>query len=157
MNRAFIITFFLFSINAFAQQDTVFIVHDSGLGDEKLKYVTDTVIFPGSLHRHILIGTTILPETYNQQIAKNYGLWFEKVTSSDCQHQEIDYEPSGWCINSLTNNDTMLIFDVNIIGNCCYSFLCDISVTDSSVLHLNYTGYGNHCDCDCCFGLTYYI
>jgi hypothetical protein len=108
--------------------------------------------------RHILKGTTILPYTSNQQNAKGYGFYFEKVNLSNCQRNGLEYENRiQEHVNYIIQTDSTLIIDFNFYDNCCYSFLCDISVVDESILNLIYTGYGTYCDCDCCYGLNYRI
>lgn len=142
-----------FEINA---QDTVYIKQPFDLENGKRIYKTDTIIFPGSLHKHILVGTTILTSTLNQQDAKNYGLYFNKVDFSECNGDAtIEFVPNK--INSVINNDSLLLIDFNITSNCCYSFLCDIQILNETTLNLIYYGYGNYCDCECCFGLKYFI
>ena len=147
----------LCSANCYGQQDTVFIRHDSDWSDEKLDYATDTIIFETGMRRHILTGTTVLPWTHNQEGAKEYGLYFDKVDKSDCQKEEGEYDGTENKINSIVTTDSTLTIDFNISENCCYSFLCDISVDATGILHLLYTGYGTYCFCDCCFGFTYHI
>ena len=139
-------------------QDTVFIKADKDWSDDTLTYAIDTIIFETGRGRPILIGTTVLPWTQNQQGAKNYGVYFDKVIKSDCQKEVTEYggEIENH-INSITTTDTTLTIDFNIFENCCYSFLCDISVDSTATLNLIYTGYGTWCFCDCCFGLTYHL
>ncbi|HTA84522.1 MAG TPA: hypothetical protein VK783_16380 [Bacteroidia bacterium] len=137
--------------------DTVFIKHDSSQYSKKLKYVTDTVIF-NKESRQILIGTTIIPETHSSHDAwVEYGFCLNKVVRTKCK-KEVGEEPTGPDqINSIISSDSTLVVDINITDNCCYSFLCDVGVDNSATLNLIYTGYGMYCDCDCCFGLTYYF
>lgn len=162
----YILTALLFSLNAYGQsddltkyQDTVFIKYNKDWSDDKVNYVTDTVIFETGMRRHILTGTTILPASRNSICAMNYGIGFSKVIKSDCQ-QDVT-EKGGHIndhINSIVSTDTTLTIDLNIYDNCCYDFLCDISFDDSlGTLNLITTGYGKYCFCDCCFGLTYYL
>jgi hypothetical protein len=138
-------------------QDTVFIRYNKSLTD-KMHYVTDTVIFKTEMRRHILLGTTILPGTASQIGAMNYGLYFTKVSKSDCQKDITEYAGSiPDKINSIDETDTTLTVDMNISANCCHDFLCDIDVDSTGVLNLIYEGYGTYCSCDCCFGLTYHF
>jgi hypothetical protein len=137
--------------------DTVFIRHDRDWTGDKLWYTTDTVIFDSGMRRYILASTCIIPGTHHQEIAKNAGLWFKRIDKSDCQH-DVTAEGGGQDhINSITKTDSTLTVDMNIFDNCCYSFLCDITVEDDSIINLLYSGYGAYCACDCCFGLTYSI
>jgi len=160
-----ILTLFIFATSVYGQiddltkyQDTVFIKYNKDWADDKINYLTDTVIFETGMRRHILTGTTILPATQNSISALNYGIGFLKVTKSDCQ-QDVT-EKGGQIndhINSIISTDTSLTIDFNIYDNCCYDFLCDISVDTTGTLNLITTGYGTYCFCDCCFGLTYHL
>lgn len=136
-------------------KDTVFIKYVRDWTADSLIYTTDTVIFESGMTRNILTGSTILPETHNQRSARAYGLYFNKVTASSCQKDTIEYYSHQDKINYITSTDSTLQVDINIFDNCCYSFLCDISVDSSATLNLIYYGYGNsYCACECCFGLT---
>jgi len=158
MTKIFSFIFFtLLGLNLLGQKDTVFIKYDLDDIPDKMHYKTDTVFFETPMRRHILKGTTVLPWTHNQQIAKNFGLSFDKVSQSDCKKQVTEFSPKELPnqFNSIINTDSELIIDINISDNCCYSFLCDIAVVNGSTINLIYYGYGTYCDCDCCFGLTY--
>lgn len=142
------------------QQDTIFIRHDSDWTSENLRYITDTIIFESGMRRNILTGTTILSSTHNQYSAYwEYGVYFKGVTKSDCQKSAEEFEGLGMGIetkiNSIIITDSTITIDINVFDNCCYDFLCDVSIVDGSIINLIYTGYGTHCDCDCCYGLTY--
>lgn len=151
-----LLTIFLFSTVAIAQSpDTVFIRQDHSF-DDTLIYATDTIVFESGMRKQILIGTTILPSTHNQMMARGYGLYLNKVTKSDCKGDA--YEKwSTDKINSIINTDSTLTVDINITDNCCYEFLCDISVDSTGTLNLIYYGYGTYCACNCCFGLTFHF
>jgi hypothetical protein len=146
-------------LNAYCQEDTVFIKHAKDWTSDTLVYVTDTVLFSSGMVRHILTGTTVLPETHNQVLCKGYGLYLKKVTKSDCQGSEDWLYKSEEKINSIEITDSTITVDINIKDNCCYDFLCEIVVDENKTLNLIYQGYGSYCacDCDCCFGLTYHI
>jgi hypothetical protein len=153
-----LLTAFLFSTVAFAQSpDTVFIRQDHNF-DDSLIYATDTIIFESGMRKQILIGTTILPGTHNQMGARGSGLYLQKVSKSDCQQDVTEY--GGGIldkINSISVSDSTMTIDINIYDNCCYEFLCDISVDSTGTLNLIYYGYGTYCSCDCCFGLTFHF
>jgi len=162
----FILIVFIFTVDLYGQQnedltkyqDTVFIKHNKDWTIDKLNYITDTVIFETGMRRHILTGTAILPWTMNQEVAKGYGLYFNKVSRSNCQKDE--YEYSGVIedsIYSINTTDTSLAINISIYENCCYDFLCDISVDSMGILNLIYLGYGTYCFCNCCFGLDYHL
>lgn len=142
--------------------DTIFIKHDSDWTGEKLRYVTDTIIFKSGMRRNILVGTTVLSGTGNQYNAYwSYGLSLKKVAKTDCQKSAEEYEGQGGKthnqINSITATDSSLSIDITFFDNCCYDFLCDVAIVDETILNLVYTGYGTHCDCDCCYGLIYQL
>ncbi|MHB1278703.1 MAG: hypothetical protein ACYC1Q_09905 [Bacteroidia bacterium] len=109
------------------------------------------------MRRHFLSGTTILPWTGNQQNAKGYGLYFDKITKSDCQSNAGKYYPPEDKINTIIQSDTDLVIDINIGANCCHDFLCDIEVDSLGTLNLIHHGYGTYCACECCFGLVYHF
>lgn len=139
----------------YGQQDTVFITSNSDWTGDTLNYKTDTVIFPSAVIRNMLIGTTVLATTYGQQVAKGSGIWFTKVTKSECRNggEELAWEADR--IASIVNTDTSLVVTISIVENCCYDFLCDISVDSTETLNLIFQGYGAYCACNCGFLLTY--
>ncbi|MEO5584762.1 MAG: hypothetical protein ABIQ75_04840 [Flavobacteriales bacterium] len=156
MSKAvFLIALILFSLDMCAQQDTVFMRHSKEWTADTLSYVTDTVVFPSGMMRHILTGTTILLQTNEQQNAKGFGLYFDKVTKSDCQHNGEEAYLSKDKINSIVSTDSTLTVDINVYDNCCFDFLCDLAVDSTGTLDLIYYGYGTSCSCRCCFGLTF--
>ena len=132
------------------RSDTIFIQKREGAA-----YRTDTVFFDSPMKRHILIGTTILPSTQNQMQARNYGLYLNKITESSCQ-KVVEHIEEGK-INSIIETDSTLTIDINIADNCCYAFLCDVSVDSTATIKLIYHSYGTYCACNCCFGLTYHF
>jgi len=144
----------LIDLSLFGQKDTVFIKYDLDDMNGKVHYTTDTIYFETPMRRQILKGTDILPYTHNQQIAKGYGLYLDKVVQSDCK-KDATAERIPTKINSIINTDKELIVDFNFSDNCCYSFLCDIAIVNNSTLNLIFYGYGTYCDCDCCHGLTF--
>ena len=151
-----ILNIILFSTIGLAQSpDTAFIRQDHNF-DDTLIYSTDTVIFESGMRKQILIGTTVLPGTHNQMSARGNGLYLKKVTKSDCRGDANEkWVPDK--INSIVNSDTTLTVDINIMDNCCYEFLCDISVDSTATLNLINYGYGTYCSCECCFGLTFHF
>ena len=151
-----ILTTVLFSTVAFGQSpDTIFIRQDHNF-DDTLIYATDTIVFKSGTRKQILIGTTILPSTHNQMIAKGFGLYINNVSKSDCQGNSYENRNPDK-ITSIINTDSTLTVDINITDNCCYEFLCDISIDSTGTLNLIYYGYGTYCSCDCCFGLTFHF
>lgn len=136
--------------------DTVFMRYDHNY-DDTLIYKTDTLISKSGMTRQILIGTAILPSTHSQMWARGYQLYDSKVTKSDCKKDFKEWGPHDSKINYIINTDSTLTVDINITDNCCYEFLCDISVDSTATLNLIYYGYGTYCACDCCFGLTYHF
>lgn len=135
------------------QSDTVFIRYNMDISDEIPNYRTDTLIFDSPYLRQIIYGTSVLPWTHNQQKAKNFGIVLKSVTGTDCKESG---KPSADEVVSIAETDTTLKIEINLWGNCCHSFLCDLEIIEDSVVNLVYYGYGaTYCACDCCFGLTY--
>jgi len=156
------LTFLIFLPKIYAQQndlakyqDTIFIRHNSDWTSNELVYTTDTVVFETGMRRHYLLGTTILPWTLNQQIAKGYGIYLNKITKPICI-EDASMEGFGLdSIKSVLKTDSTIVVNLNIFENCCYSFLADISIVDKSIINLIYYGYGTYCDCDCRILMTY--
>lgn len=152
----FIITLTLIlSINlASGQADTVFIKYNDNDFEDIVHYKTDTVIFDTPNARQILYGTTVLPWTGNQQNAKGYGIYLANVAMAPCRpDQRLDEKVR---VLSILSTDTTMRINLNILGNCCHSFLCDISIVNDSIINLIHYGYGKtYCSCICCFGLSY--
>jgi hypothetical protein len=143
---------------SWGQADTVFIKYNIDKFEDKPNYKTDTVIFDTPNARQILYGTTVLPWTQNQQIAKNYGLYLDTVSMTPCK-QDLGARPNtiGEVLSVNHHNDSLTI-ELNYWGNCCHSFLCDIEVRDDNTVNLIIHGYGaTYCSCQCCFGLTYHL
>lgn len=140
------------------QADTVFIKYNKDKFEETPNYITDTVIFDTPNARQILYGTTVLPMTFNQQMAKNYGLYFDTVTLTPCK-QELGKKPDMINqVSTVTQDKDSLKIEIKYWGNCCHSFLCDIEVKNDSTINLIVHGYGAmYCDCNCCYGLTYHF
>ena len=150
-----IILFLIISINANAQNDSVFIRYDIDGHDDTLTYTTDTLIFPTSMQRYYLAGTCMLPGTSGRYEAYGNGFYFKDVEITQCQSDDPPIGNSK--IVSVKLKDSVLVVQTSLVENCCYSFLCDVDITDDGILNLIYYGYGNLCACDCCFGLTYYF
>jgi hypothetical protein len=152
-----LIVFILLTISLFGQQDTVFITKPGDNSSDTMVYKTDTILVDYGCSNHVLIGTSIIPNTQNQLSAWKYGLFFSNIKKSECLDSGEEGYQNSDIIHSVVKTDTSLVIDVNVYDNCCYDFLCDISVDKSGTLHLIYDGYGTLCACNCCFGLTYYI
>ncbi|WP_397362379.1 hypothetical protein [Olleya sp. R77988] len=107
-----------------------------------------------SVKKFELSGTTILPSTINQQIAKGYGLYLKSVKITECDNES---EPTGIEeVIEIIETDSTLIIKTKINGNCCHDFLCDINIINDNTINLIHHGYGeSYCSCNCCFGLTY--
>lgn len=152
-----IFLFFLIGLqcNLSAQSDTVVIVRSNTLsGNEP---TADTFLFDSPMLGQVLIGTCILPGTSGQNNAYGNGVWFEKVTKSDCMNNGDEAYNGSSRINSFAINDSTLVVDMTFIDNCCYEFLCDVEMGEDGILHLNNTGYGSLCACLCCFGVQYHF
>ena len=151
------ISFFFMTMSlVWGQQDTVFIKYNKDKWQEPPIYLTDTVIFDNPNDRLLLYGTTVLPLTQNQQIAKGYGLYLEKVSMTPCE-QDFDFNMKDQVLAVYQEKDSLTI-EIKYWGNCCHSFLCDIEVKNDTIVNLIIHGYGAmYCDCTCCFGLTYHL
>lgn len=151
-----ILTISLTTSLTWGQADTVFIKYNKDKYEEQPNYKVDTVIFATPNARKILYGTTVLPWSYNQQVAKGYGLYLDSVSMTPCK-QELGYIPDmNSQVMTVKHDKDNLTIEIKYWGNCCHSFLCDIEVKDENVINLIIHGYGaTYCSCDCCFGLTY--
>jgi hypothetical protein len=151
------IVIILFSLTLFSQNADTIIIKKSGINSMTGDSVSnlDTIISETPFGTIVLVGTTKIPTTRNQQNAKSYGFLFDNVDFSPCEKGK-SVEKQKTQINSLSITDTTWICNLKIVDNCCYNFLCDISIENDSVLNfLNY-GYGvAYCGCNCCFGLVY--
>lgn len=158
MRAILLIPVFCVSLAAYGQSDTVFLRYDNDKFDEKLTYKTDTVIFDTPNARQIIYGTTALPMTVNQQLAKNFGLYLDHVTITQCKQEFVKRPDEINKVISVTEGKDSLIIEIKIWGNCCHSFLCDMQVVDDKTINLITQGYGAfYCDCTCCYGLTFHI
>jgi hypothetical protein len=128
--------------------------------DKPVLYKTDTLIFDNSSERErsILIGTTVLPWTNGQMVAKHYGIDFlKKVTLEPCDNGSDKAYTITDKINSVIETDNELIVSIEISANCCHSFLGDVDIIDGNTINLITHGYGAWCACMCCFGLTFHF
>jgi hypothetical protein len=155
MKNIIIIFLFFVNITTFcAQNDTLYLKRRDP-HQANYPFKTDTIIIESYARKNFLFGTTVLPWTDNQMEAKNFGLDFDKVKISECKNDRPPFGPEK--INTIKVTDSLIIIDINLVGNCCNSFLCDIQIKNNTTLNLIYYGYGNNCSCTCCFGLTYMI
>lgn len=158
MKLFYAILFLVIPFVGVAQTDTTFITYDRNIHDDTLIYETDTVINEGIFGREILAGTTVLPMSRNNIGAMAHGFTLTKIDFAPCKNRgrEIvrlrDTE-----VISVFKTDTSWTADLKVIDNCCYDFLCEINIKNDSILDFIYTGYGDHCGCNCCFGLVYEI
>jgi hypothetical protein len=119
---------------------------------------SDTFHSKTPMGTEILIGTTKLTWTSNQQVAKGYGIFFDHVTLTPCNENEPIEEFKEDYIEKIEITDSTWICHLKIIGNCCHEFLCDISIENDNTLNFIHYGYGpTYCSCSCCFGLTYHL
>jgi len=150
-----IAAFLSISICGFAQRnDTVFVRYMDLHGDGG-NYRIDTLFSGRPTENHYLVGTTRLPGTGNTYDAYTYGLNFTGFAGSDCNNDSESEAYGGSKILDVQWTDSTLIINCQIGENCCHDFLGDVSADENGVLNLIYYGYGEHCACNCCFGLTY--
>jgi len=149
-----IVLFIILPLNLWSQKDTVFIRKNINYYPDKIEYKTDTIIFETPNARNILIGDAIMTETYNQQVAKGYGLFFEKIEVSECGGSE--YPKPNKIIEHKKENGKWII-RTKVYSNCCQDFLTDIKVENDETLNLKFYNYGMYCSCECPFEVTYTI
>jgi hypothetical protein len=153
-----ILSFFVVSSITWGQADTVFVKYNKDKFEDTINYKTDTIIFDTPNARQILHGTTVLPWTQNQQIAKGYGLFLDSVAVTPCsqeQGEKLDWQSEVLSINQVGD---VLTMELKFLGNCCHSFLCDVEIVNETEVNLIVSGYGaTYCSCTCCFGLNYYF
>lgn len=140
-----------------AQKDTTFITYDKNPIDDTLIYTTDTLLNDDAFGRAILYGTTVLPMSRNNISAIGHGFTLTKVEGTPCKQSREPVRLSDSKIISIEKNDSLWVIQTSIVENCCYDFLCELAIDSDSILNLVYTGYGDHCGCNCCFGITYTI
>ena len=117
---------------------------------------TDTFeLYNPSFSPNVLVGTDILWTKETNQ-ASWIGLNLENVFFSECSIDTNEEPPffGGNKINSIDKNDSILIIDTKVVGNCCHDFLCSIEILGDT-LNLQHIGYGTYCSCTCCFGITF--
>lgn len=140
------------------QKDTLLIKYDTYQVEEKQNNQMDTIVSKQPNERNILFGTTVLPNTYQQQIAKSYGLFLDSVSLNPCiQDFGIMDELKSQVLGVIQRKDSMSV-EVNYIGNCCHSFLCDVEIQNDDSINLIILGYGDmYCTCNCCYGLKFHF
>lgn len=142
------------ALMTFGQSDTIFLRYDANLYNEEQMYEVDTFVFSTPQSSIALVGTTVIPGTTNQQIAKGYGLYLDAVNIGTCDQSEEALRDEE--VSLITETDSSLIISAKIIGNCCHDFLCDVQIVDETTINLIYQSYGqSYCACVCCYGLTY--
>jgi len=151
----FVIGFCLLNFPGWTQYDTVYIRYDTQLAFDSTNYKTDTLLFNGQMSRAVVGGTTVLPGTANQQYARLFGLDLQQVEFTPCTRERKPHLlPTT--IRSIEETDSTLIIDIQLIANCCHSFLCDVEILEDSVINLLYIGYGaEYCACNCCYGIQF--
>ncbi|MEZ4800295.1 MAG: hypothetical protein R2809_11080 [Flavobacteriales bacterium] len=70
------------------QSDTVFVRYNQDKFEDKLNYAIDTIVFDTPNAREILYGTTVLPWTSSQQIAKNLVSYSAILAISECKQSD---------------------------------------------------------------------
>ena len=140
--------------HVYGQSDTVFVKYNKGWDDGLLSYETDTAVFDSHFKNRILYGTMVLPWTTNQVQAKGYGISLDSVSVEECKK---GIEGGEDRILSVINAADSLIVEIELVGNCCHSFLCDVIVQDGKTINLINYGYGTYCSCVCIYHLTYYF
>ena len=86
--KQLIIFFYCFLLIYLDKETRYLLEKTSSHIQKKIEYKTDTIVIKIPNDRNILIGDAILTETKNQQEAKEYGLFFEKIEVSVCGESE---------------------------------------------------------------------
>lgn len=150
-----IIVSFIFILNSIIassqKSDTLFVRYDLHIADS-IVYTTDTLFRKTSFGPHFLFETEWITNTYNQLNALSYGLHPLKV-ESNCEVKGIESGENK--LVSITQSDSSIIIEYNIATNCCFSFLCDFEIIDSTTINLIYIDYGPICGCTCYHKLKY--
>ncbi len=136
--------------------DTIFVRHAKDCKQGSKEYVTDTTLTSDYRDRLLMAGTTIIPNTGNQwEVSSEFQLMLQSVSEPKCvSDREIDNGVDF--IRSTTQTDSTLSVSVTIHDNCCYHFLCDVSVVEGGIINLTYIGYGwSICGCMCVFHMDY--
>lgn len=133
-------------------QDTIFIKYG-----EFRDYAVDTLLSNSPYDQPILHGSVRLPVTDGQMRATEYGIYFDHIEASDCREGEEAYTDSD-AIDTLIMTDSVWIVRTRVHDNCCFSFLCDLEVTDDGSLNLITHSYGLEiCACNCTYVISWYI
>lgn len=152
----FLILVLFFSPFAYGQMDTIFVRYPKNWKSGTREYSTDTVFTDHLRDKLLIAGTAIIPNTQNQwEVAEEYNLMLEMVSTPICvSDREIDNRIDY--VKSIDQNDSTLTITTMIHSNCCYNFLCDVSIQEDGVLNLTYIGYGwSICGCTCIFKMDY--
>ncbi len=153
----FFCALFVLSAGAILAQsvDTVFIKKNKNFGEQPIDYQIDTLVLNSHAANHILVGTTVLPGTWNHINQMNNGVSLREVKITDCEMKNEEGYFDDY-IFSIFQTDSVLFVELKISENCCHSFLCDADfIEKDGYLNLIFHGYGDYCSCYCCFGLTY--
>lgn len=155
MKNTRIILSFVFaflSIIALSQNsDTLFVRYDLH-NSEKIEYTTDTLFRKSSFGPHFLFETEWITNTRHQLNALSYGLNPLKV-ESECEVKGIESGENR--LFSIFQTDSIIEIEYNVATNCCFSFLCDFEIVDSTIINLKYIDYGTICGCTCYHNLKY--
>lgn len=147
MMKSYTIVFlFLGIFNKLSSQDSLFLRYKISNSEA---YTTDTLLKQVPFGPNFLFETCWLSERPNFQ----YGLIPDTLKIS-CD--EKDYrEGEQTTVQSIANSDTLLIARIDIVENCCFSFICNYSIRNDSILDFTYLGYGSTCGCMCKHKLEY--
>ncbi len=153
-----VIGILMFRPTVSAQTDTVFIRYDRLPLRPEQVYHTDTVLISPRDHNW-LIGTTVLEGSRLNTEAANHGYFIKRLTLTPCSEPEVNLKPNHVVTQEGNTGGQYgtLLLHINVIGNCCNSFLGEIEIVQDSILNLVHSGYGESCFCHCCFGLAYEI
>jgi len=126
--------------NALYSQDTVFLRYRNSSGNN---YTEDTFV------KNIPFGPNFLFETcwLNKKQNFQFGLIPDSlIVSCDARNY---YDGEQTKERGIEYSDTLLKAKIDIVANCCHSFICDFQVVKDSILNFSYSGYGSNCGCMC--------
>jgi hypothetical protein len=135
------------------QDDTLFVRYDSHSTDS-VEYITDTLFRKTSFGPHFLFETEWITNTRDQLDARGFGL-LPSTVESECIDKGIEAGENK--IITLIKTDSSIVANYKVATNCCFAFLCDMEIIDSTILNLKYIDYGTLCGCTCYHHLLFEI
>ena len=144
----------LISFEAFTQPpDTVFLKYNAGSYDT-LIYEIDTLFKKVPFGPNYIFESDWITNSSNQLGVLGYGIHASSI-EAECKKNKRRIELRENKLVNWVKTDSSLIFEYEVVENCCYSFLCDMEILNEKTLNLIYHGYGSICGCTCVHNLKY--